>query len=561
MAAQPSSLNAHLLFQHFDTLAETPDAVVKLRAFVLDLAVRGSLVQSAEKPNTDQAWLKFLAEPDTPSQGPAGMPPPPFETPAHWRWVCLSEISDCRAATKVASSEIGENDWVLDLEDIDGRTGNVVATAKFAERRSLSTKAAFQKGDVLYGKLRPYLNKVVVAERPGFCTTEIIPLRPKEFLTPKYLRFFLRSPHFVQYAQSMSYGMKMPRLGTDDLEEAQVAVPPPEEQRRIVAKVEELLALCDELEMCQVATRENRTRLVHSALGHLTAAKDEQDFRKQCSFLLHNSSLILDSVPSLRQAILSLAVRGRLVPQDAGAKSAQALVDWIAVRMAQFIKSGAAKKGREFAKLASEDQPFELPSSWVWSRLGFLTDARFSISYGVLVPGPEVDEGIPFVRLQDLSATAPAEKPNKSISASVEAAYSRTRLHGGEILLGVVGSIGKLGVAPPSWAGANIARAVSRIVPDENMDRAYLLLVLQSSFFQQHIKDTTRTLAQPTLNITHLEMAPVPVPPLAEQQRIVAKVDELMRSCDALEARLTAAQTTATHLLDATLDRALKGEL
>src|SRR5690606_5117487 len=119
----------------------------------------------------------------------------------------------------------------------------------------------------------------------------------------------------------------------------------------------------------------------------------------------------------------------------------------------------------------------------------------------VLVPGPDTDEGIPFVRAQDLMLADHPAKPSKTIAPEVEAKYARTRLSGGEILLCVVGSIGKLGIAPQHWAGANIARAVARIAPVDLLDRDYLLLFLRSDRAQGYFEEATRTLAQPTLNV------------------------------------------------------------
>jgi hypothetical protein len=115
-----------------------------------------------------------------------------------------------------------------------------------------------------------------------------------------------------------------------------------------------------------------------------------------------------------------------------------------------------------------------LPQDAVQRPLGDLVKQGTSISYGVLVPGPEVSDGVPFVRIQDLSIKHPNDQPNKRIAAEVAASYARTRLRGGEVLVGVVGSIGKIGIAPPSWAGANIARAVCRIVPGEGVDARFL---------------------------------------------------------------------------------------
>ena len=141
----------------------------------------------------------------------------------------------------------------------------------FQERSSKSTKASFASGDVLYGKLRPYLNKVLVADRHGFCTTEILPLRPREGVDPHYLKTALKTPQFLKYVNSKSYGMKMPRLGTDDARQALVPLPPLAEQRRIVLKVDQLLGLCDELAASQAARREAHSALVGATLDRLVS--------------------------------------------------------------------------------------------------------------------------------------------------------------------------------------------------------------------------------------------------------------------------------------------------
>ena len=263
-------------FEKFDQFADAPDAVAKMRELVLDLAVRGRIF---------------------PSRNPDSITPSaPFPIPHDWQWIALNKAADCRAATKVDSASLKDSDWVLDLEDIDGGAGTVISTTTFAERRSLSTKAAFQPGDVLYGKLRPYLNKVVIADRPGFCTTEIIPLRPRQFITAGYLRLFLRSPHFLRYAAAKNYGMKMPRLGTTDLESAEVPLPPLAEQKRIVAKVDELMALCDRLEAQEQERETRHAALARAALARFTDAPD--------------------AVAKMRDLILRLAMQGKLVSQN-----------------------------------------------------------------------------------------------------------------------------------------------------------------------------------------------------------------------------------------------------
>ncbi|MFO1501394.1 MAG: restriction endonuclease subunit S [Verrucomicrobiota bacterium] len=185
-----------------------------------------------------------------------------------------------------------------------------------------------------------------------------------------------------------------------------------------------------------------------------------------------------------------------------------------------------------------------------------------TISYGVLVPGADVDEGVPFVRVQDLMLRDHPSHPNKSIAHSVDAQYARTRLQGGEVLVAVVGAtIGKIGIVPESWRGANIARAVCRVMPGPEVDRDYLVAVLRSKPSQNHFNRTTRTLAQPTLNVGQLELTPVPVPALSEQRRIVADLDSQQSRIDALKRLQSETAAELDALLPSILDKAFKGEL
>jgi type I restriction enzyme S subunit len=202
-----------------------------------------------------------------------------------------------------------------------------------------------------------------------------------------------------------------------------------------------------------------------------------------------------------------------------------------------------------------------LPRDIEMRRLGDLVATGKTISYGVLVPGPHLEDGVPFVRIQDLDLRNPPALPNKRIARDIEAQYKRTRLRGGEILIGVVGSIGKLGVAPASWAGANIARAVCRIVPSDAIDRDYLVLVLSSRTSQDYFRQTTRTLAQPTLNVAQLSHLPIPLPPLYEQRRIVAELGGLQAQVDAMKHLQSDTAAELDALLPSVLSKAFAGEL
>ncbi|EOE6858649.1 restriction endonuclease subunit S [Cronobacter dublinensis] len=248
-----------------------------------------------------------------------------------------------------------------------------------------------------------------------------------------------------------------------------------------------------------------------------------------------NGKIDLYGIKKLHELILELAVRGKLVPQDPNDEPASELLKRIAAEKAELVKQGKIKKQKLLPEISEDETPFELPAGWEWRFFDEIINQQYPISYGVLVPGePEVG-GVPFVRIGDIAMINPPMLPEKTISHLVAAKYERTRLNGGEILMAVVGSIGKLGVAPDSWKGANIARALCRIVPVSNLSKEFILLLLQSKLMQASFKGDTRTLAQPTLNVGLIKTSITPIPPITEQYRIVAKVNELMSLCDQLE--------------------------
>ena len=242
--------------EHFDTLFTTEASIDVLKQTLLQLAVMGKLVP--QDPNDEPASellkriqaekAKLIAEGKIKKDKPLAEisdEEKPFDLPVGWEWVRLGEITNFGITEKL--SFISDETWVLDLEDIEKDTSRLLNKHRFCDKRSLSDKNSFLEGDVLYGKLRPYLNKVIVADESGVCTTEILPIRCYGSFSSHYFKYALKSPHFINYVNARSYGMKMPRLGTEDGRKANFPLPPLAEQHRIVAKVEELMVICDQL--------------------------------------------------------------------------------------------------------------------------------------------------------------------------------------------------------------------------------------------------------------------------------------------------------------------------
>ena len=276
-------MSIEALLSNFDRLIQSPESVQRLRRFILDLAVRGKLVPQDPEDEPAAELLKRIAkekarlvragEIKKSKISPARMAEAPFELPRSWEWSALGELFLYDAGSKREPTSLDQNLWLLELEDVEKDTGHLLARIQASGRESKSTKSEFRIGDILYGKLRPYLNKVIVADEPGYSTTEIVALRPYLPICSQYCGLALRRPDFVAYVTRLGQGTKMPRLRTEDAIIAPFPLPPLSEQSRIVAKVDELMALCDGLEEAQTERETTRRQLLdtllHDALERL----------------------------------------------------------------------------------------------------------------------------------------------------------------------------------------------------------------------------------------------------------------------------------------------------
>lgn len=548
-------MNAALLLEHYAQIADAPDAIARLRRFILDLAVRGKLVE--QNPNDEPAseLLKRIADEKA---------------------RLLEDGKASRALAKASKAPLHEKDerqgWVKveAAELFPTRSGNSKLIkgklhSEPGEGRFPGYSAAGQ--DVWLDHWEHQGTAIILSAVGARCgkaflangrwsavaNTHIIWLMPA-ITQPEFAMLHLNNEDF--WARN---GGAQPFVKVRETLSRPFALPPLAEQQRIVAKADELMALCDQLETARAEREAGREKLTQSTLAKLNEP-DPQTFGDDARFALEHLEPLTkrtDQIKQLRQTILNLAVRGKLVEQDPNDEPASELLKRIEIARTTRAKAAGVRSKRPI-KISESNAPSIVPASWALEALGNLVDPSATISYGVLVPGPDVEDGIPLVRAQDLSLSGHAPRPNKTIAPEVEASYARTRLKGGEILLCVVGSIGKLGIAPASWAGANIARAVARIAPIDLIASDYILLAMRSELVQRQFAEATRTLAQPTLNVSLIEAVPIPLPPLAEQHRIVAKVDELMVLCDQLEANLVEGEQTRSKLLEAVLHKALE---
>ena len=352
-------------------------------------------------------------------------------------------------------------------------------------------------------------------------------------------------------------GAAITRVTLKRMSPALVPLPPLAEQHRIVAKIDELMALCDRLEAARADREAARDRLAAVSLVRLNSP-DADTFRAATRFALDALPALTaraDQIRQLRQTILNLAVRGKLVPQDLNDEPGPELQARLAATYSVGKVEGRRRgKGPVVAAGLSEEPPYELPSSWVWARMGELGDTNIGLTYS---PADVGDEGYPVLRSNniqggriDLSGLVRVHTcPKVSVMVQQGDMLICAR-NGSRALVGKAALIEEL--PEPMAFGAFMAIFRSPI-------NRYLHLFVSSPVFRQVIDEVnTNTINQITQ--ANLRSTLVPLPPLAEQHRIVAKADTLMALCDRLETSLTDADATRRRLLEALLAEALTGD-
>ena len=431
----------------------------------------------------------------------------PFEIPNGWEWCRLGEISTyAQTKRKINASNADTQLWGLDLEDIE-KGGRLLNIKTVGERKAIGDKTVFNRGDILYSKLRPYLLKILVAPEGGICTPEIIPFTCYGNICKDYIVSFLKSPYVDDYINSATFGVKMPRVSTETMTSLLVPLPPLSEQFRIDTKAKELMPYIDEYGKAQ---------------DKLNKLNEELSY-------------------TIRKSILQEAIQGKLVPQIAEEGTAQELLEQIKTEKQKLVKEGKLKKSTlatsvifrgddnkyfekigEIEKDITDEIPFEIPDSWAWVRHNDL----FDISGGSQPPKSifQTQEKEGYIRLFQIRDYGPNPQP-VHIPLSTASKISQK----GDILLARYGaSLGKVFYA--EYGAYNVALA--KVIPlyeSPLIFQKYIFLYYCSSIYQNEIVNRSRC-AQAGFNKEDLNSLLFPLPPLAEQYRIVEKYEKAIAS-------------------------------
>lgn len=540
-------MNAERLLEVYEQISEAPDAIARLRTFVLNLAVRGkvgtgSLTESPlenYEANPEWEWL-----------------------PENWRVLNFGRHCDIQGGNQPPKSQFSSEprDGYVRLFQIRDLGSNPVPVYI----PESSTKRFCKEGEILIGRYGASVGKIFWAQSGAYNVALAKFIWPEDALTPEFCFLLLKSDLFQTCLEGASRSAQA-GFNKGDLAAVNLPLPPLAEQHRIVAKVDELMALCDRLEQARKMREEVRDKLTAASLARLTAPDTTpEDFPTHAAFALEALPALTtrpDQINILRQTILNLAVRGKLVEQDPADEPASGLVKRIAMKRAELVRTGDAKK---LKPRNDEAWPFAIPGSWSWCALGEVSSlvTKGSSPKWQGVGYVDKDAGLLFITSENVgNFTLRKLDELKYVEARFKEIEPRSMLRRGDILINLVGaSIGRSAIYDlDEEANINQAVALVRMTdPEDRPSLEYLLKYLNSDVAVDLMLGSRVTTAQPNISLADVAGFPVPFPPLAEQHRIVAKVDALMALCDQLEAALTTADTTRTRLLEALLHEALE---
>ena len=360
-----------------------------------------------------------------------------------------------------------------------------------------------------------------------------------------------------------SFGSAIPNLSTEQINAIVMATPPLAEQHRIVAKVDELMTLCDQLENQHSNAIVAHEKLVSYLLNTLTQSQDAAEFNESWQRIATNFDTLFNtesSIDALKQTVLQLAVMGKLVPQDVNDEHTSELLKRIQAEKAKLIAEGKIKKDKPLAVIADDEKSFELPKGWEWARLSdlaiLITKGSSPTWQGVSYTDNSTD--VMFVTSENVGSYALLLDSPKYVEMKFNDIEPRSILANGDFLMNIVGaSIGRTAIYNMDTL-ANINQAVCLIrINTLNFNSMFLLHFFNSVICLNYMFDKQVDNARPNLSMGNIAKFLIPIPPLKEQHRIVAKVDELMAICDQLKTRITTANQLQQKLADVLVAQAV----
>ncbi len=534
------------LSEHLPLIAGGPDSIQKLRGLILELAVRGklvpqdktaeqaiSLIGSIEADNKTARYKTKTFDPITDQEIPFNIPP-------SWAWARLGSLFKIVYGKGLPTSELTDEGYeVFGANGIIGRYSTYL----------------YEDPQLLVSCRGAYSGKANISPSKCFVTSNSLVL---ECNWKKLdLRYFFHALSIANKSEIVT-GSAQPQVTTTNLDPFVIGVPPLVEQHRIVAKVDELMALCDRLESEQNDSAAAHTQLVETLLGTLTQSTDAADFEANWKRIAEHFDTLFTteaSIDSMKKAVLRLALTGKLVRQSPEDEPADLLLQKIAAKKLQLIEAGNVKSQKPLAEINDNEKPFELPRGWVWARLQNVIDVRDGThdspkdssepeTYPLVTSKNFINGEIDFISARRISALDHFEIAKRSAVEKFD------------ILFSMIG--GNLGnqVMVKDERPFSIKNVALFKYYDNKMTSPFFV-----KKYMEHLaidlQNQASGGAQPFVSLGHLRNLVFALPPMTEQLRIVAKVDALMSVCESLKAKLAAAEREQSTLADTLIKQAL----
>jgi len=559
-------MNPDTLLIHFDRLCEAPGAIPRLRRFILDLAVRGKLVEQDPDDEPASELIRRIAAEKTrllrsgairraDIQATYVEGTVPFELPNGWNWNRLGDVIHLVSGQHLQPGEYSDlaesgPPYITGPADF-GLQGLVIT------RYAVVKKAVAKTGQILLTVKGAGVGKTAICDLP-----EVAISRQLMAMTPIcWSQGFLQlTTHRLAERLKESARSLIPGISREDVDEFVFALPPLAEQHRISAKVDELMALCDRLEAAQAERERRRDRLTAAALQRLSHAADGVEFRRHARFGLDHLACLsarIDQLPLLRQNVLNLAVRGKLIGPDPDDQQASELI-------AQIQAEKACQDSTQLrhivppVPLSTADLLYDIPTHWRPTALGDILIELQTGPFGSSLHQSDYEAGgIPVINPASIINERLVPVAQMCIGPATLERLSTFKLRTNDIVMARRGEMGRCAVVTADEAGwlcgtgSLILRLPVCVYP------RFFVLLLGSPYVREYLGLSSVGATMQNLNQGILVRLPLGLPSREEQQRIVAKVDELMALCERLKLRLATAQTESQRLLDVALHDAL----
>jgi len=556
--------------------------IKKLRELILELAVRGKLV--SQDPNDESASVlleKIAAKKEllikdkkikkTKALPDIGDSEKQINLPEGWEWIRLSEFSEVKGGKRLpkghALVDYKTPHAYLRVTDMKNGSINMHNLLYLSSQtQELINQYTISKDD-LYITIAGTIGDIgtIPDELDGMNLTE----NAAKIVFSSVNRLWLEKSLSANFSQSQflekTNQLAQPKLALHRILSSVVALPPLAEQHRIVVKVDELMALCDQLEQQTEDSITAHQTLVETLLATLTSSENTEDFNQSWARIAEHFDTLFTtehSIDQLKQTILQLAVMGKLVPQNPNDEPASVLLEKITAEKEQLIKDKKIKKQKPLPAITEDEKSFELPTGWEWSRLEYValnSEAGWSPR---CLPTPRENGRWGVLKVSAVTWGQFNPNENKELPNSLEPRV-QYEIKAGDFLISRANTaqlVARAVIVPNDTPQKlMMSDKIIRFVLSSNIEGAFISLVNNSSISKDYYAEVAGGTSSSMKNVSREQIRSlvVALPPLREQQHIVTKVDELMILCEQLKAHLNGAQTTQLHLAYATVEQAI----